>query len=276
MNTAYVNGQFLPENVASLGISDLSIRRGFGIFDFFRTVGFTPLFLNDHINRFFASAEQLNLEIPVSREELKEICNRLINQNQIQDSGIRMILTGGYSPNGYKPTNPNLIITNEPATVVSEKVRRQGVKIITHDFQREFPEVKTINYLTGIMKQQEAEKTGAFDVLYHNNGVVRELTRSNIFIVDENNDLLTPSSKILKGITRKYVIQLAQKHLDVKEKEITMNDLFAAKEVFLTGTTKKVLPIIQVDDKIFGNGTPGEISLRLADEFNALEKERID
>lgn len=275
MNVAYVNGQFLTEDEATLGITDLSIRRGFGVFDFFRSVGFTPLFIDDHISRFFTSAELLNLQVPVSKDELKNICRRLINENKIKDSGIRMILTGGYSPNSYKPIKPNLIITNEHAKVVSDKVRSQGVKIITHDYQREFPEAKTINYLTGIMKQQEADKVGAFDVLYHNNGLLRELTRSNIFVIDKENNIYTPVNKILKGVTRKYVIQVAKKHFNIEEKNITIDDLFTAKEVFLTGTTKKVIPIIQVDEKILGGGKPGEVSLKIVEEFNALEKELV-
>lgn len=273
MMIAYMNGQYLPEKEASLGITDLSIRRGFGIFDFFRSVGFNPLFIDDHISRFYASSEKINLKIPVPQDEIKRICKKLIFENKIEDSGIRIILTGGYSANGYTPAEPNLIITNEPVKVVSEDVRSKGVKVISHDYQREYPDVKTINYFTGIMKQKEAEAKGAFDILYHDRGALRELTRSNIFIVDENNNLLTPANKILKGITRKNVIQLAKKDFNVEEKDLSMNDLFSAKEVFLTGTTKKILPIIQLDDQIISDGKPGIVSLKLIEEFNTLEAE---
>src|SRR4051794_31085807 len=100
---AFLNDHFLDEDQASVGIADLSIQRGFGIFDFLRTASYVPLFIDDYIDRCFNSARQLRLELPYTREDLKAIIFQLIDKNRIATSGIKIILTGGYSPDGFEP-----------------------------------------------------------------------------------------------------------------------------------------------------------------------------
>lgn len=275
MMFAFINKEFIREENAVLGINDLAIRRGFGIFDFFRTVNFKPLFIDEHIARFYASAEKTGLEVPLNKTELKETCISLVKVNDMPDSGIRIILTGGYSPNSYTPLQPNLIITNEEIKLVGESMRAKGIKIISHDYQREFPEVKTINYFTGVMMQQKANTVGAFEVLYHNHGQVRECTRSNIFAVVGEGRIKTPNEKILKGVTRRKVIDIINDKFSVEEGPLTMEELFYAKEVFITGTTKRVLPVIRIDDHIIGDGNPGNITMDIFDEFYQLEQMQL-
>ena len=275
MSLAFINNDFIEEEKAVIGIHDLAIRRGFGIFDFFRTAGLNPLFIDDHIARFFASAEKVNLTIPVSQQELKNICHTLIEKNKMYDGGIRIILTGGYSPNSYQPVASNLLVTNEPVKLPDESMRRKGIKIISHDYQREFPQVKTINYFTGVMMQQKANATGAYEVLYHDKGQVRECTRSNIFAVLDRGKIKTPDEKLLLGISRRKVIELAKKDFVVEEGPLTMNELLNAKEVFITGTTKRVLPITQVDEHIIGDGKPGEVTMKIYNDFYQLEQMQV-
>lgn len=272
MKLAFVNDEFIAEEKAVLGINDLAIRRGFGVFDYFRTVGLNPLFIDEHLSRFYSSAEKINLDVPVGKEQLKEICFTLVHKNNIPDSGLRIILTGGYSLNGYLPSTPNLLITNEPVKLPDEYIRSKGIKIISHDYQREFPEVKTINYFTGIMIQQKANAVGAYEVLYHEKGQIRECTRSNIFAVVDKGKLKTPNEKILLGVSRRKVISLAEKKYAVEEGPLSMEELLNAKEVFITGTTKRVLSIIQIDDHIIGDGKPGKITADMFDDFYQLEQ----
>jgi branched-chain amino acid aminotransferase len=275
MKLAFVNNEFIAEERAVLGINDLAIRRGFGIFDFFRTVGLQPLFIDEHLSRFYTSVEKVGLGIPVARDELKEVCIDLVRKNNMPDSGLRIILTGGYSSDGYTPTTPNLIVTNEPIKLVDEATRAKGVKVITHNYQREFPEVKTINYFTGVMMQNKANSVGAYDILYHDHGQVREFTRSNIFALTGDDKLITPKDKLLMGVTRRKVIDLAKKKFTVEEGPLTMEELLNAKEIFITGTTKRVLPVVQVDDHIIGDGKPGKITMDIFDDFYQLEQMQI-
>ncbi|ELR70363.1 Branched-chain amino acid aminotransferase [Fulvivirga imtechensis AK7] len=268
----FVNDDLLQVEEASIGIRDLSILRGYGIFDFFRVNDNVPIFLDDHIERFFASAEKVVDHISFDRDQILEKISTLINKNGVPLSGIRMVLTGGYSANAYNQGIANLIITQESIKFPDDLSYEKGVKVITHNYVRELPDVKTINYMTGIWMQREIMKQGAFDVLYHSGGRITELTRSNFFIVNDQDQLVTPGSGILKGITRKKVLGLASRVVEVLEKDILISDLHQAKEAFLTGTTKKVLPVTQVDEIIIGGGKPGETTRQLMDMFKGLER----
>ena len=271
----FVNDDLVQIEEASIGIRDLSILRGYGIFDFFRINDNVPLFLNDHIDRFFASAGKITDQIPFDRDQLLEKIFKLIRKNMMPMSGIRIVLTGGYSANAYNPGIPNLIITQEPIKFPDDLSYKTGVKVITHNYVRELPEVKTINYMTGIWMQKEIRQQNAYDVLYHSSGHITELTRSNFFILNNYDQLVTPQSGILKGVTRKKVLELASDIVEVVEKDILLSDLEKAKEAFLTGTTKRILPINQVDRVIVGSGKPGDVTKQLMDLFHNMEREYV-
>ncbi|GGK79046.1 aminotransferase class IV [Rufibacter glacialis] len=272
---AYLHEEILPLESAYLHVSDLSIQRGYGIFDFFKTLNGQPLFLEEYLNRFYASALLMGLQVPLSEEELTATLTQLIQMNGLIDSGVKMILTGGYSANGYDPGPPNLIILQQPLTMPSEAQLATGIKVITHDYVRELAAAKTINYTVGIRLIQQIKAKGADDVLYHQNGVVSEFPRSNFFLVKEDGTLVTPAREILHGVTRKNVLELARKKYKVEEGTITLEDIAQAKEAFMTSTTKRILPIVEVDGKSVGNGKPGTVSLDLLQDLIALEEAQI-
>jgi branched-chain amino acid aminotransferase len=258
--TAFINGDFIDEKDTCLHISDLAIQRGYGVFDYCRTNNHIPVHLNDHIDRFIQSATIMHLPLPVSREELISIVHQLLQKNQIAQSGIRLLLTGGYSPDSYELIKPNLIILQHPLVLRTEGIFQTGIKVITHEYVREFPCAKTINYSMGIWLQQKIKESNAADVLYHQQGEVSEFPRSNFFIVTKDEVVVTPQKNILPGITRKKILQLVSKKFRVEERTITLNDIRSAKEAFMTSTTKRILPIVQVDNMIIDSGKPGTIS----------------
>ena len=139
---AFFNGQFLDESKAMLHVSDLSIQRGYGIFDFFRTIEHVPLFLDDYLDRFYRSAEGLRLAVELDRNKLTAVIQELIDQNKIPGSGIRLTLTGGYSPDSYRMALPNFIITQTPLTPPPARWTENGMKLITHEYLRDFPLIK--------------------------------------------------------------------------------------------------------------------------------------
>jgi len=268
---ALVNNELMPVEEASIGITDLAILRGYGIFDFFRLSDGVPLFMDDHINRFFASADKVRLRVPLTRSELSASLFELFEKNNMSVSGIRMILTGGYTPNGYEPGKPNLIITQEPISFPDKEKVANGVKLITHEYLRDIPDVKSINYMTGIWLGEKIAQSGAYDVLYLDKGNVLELTRSNIFIVTKDQVIVTPKELVLHGITRKHVLKAIQHLYKIEERPITLDELLQAEEAFLTGTTKRVLPFVQVDQHIIGQGAPGKVTKNIIQQFLALE-----
>lgn len=261
----FINDEFVPAGHAALLITDLSIQRGYGIFDFFKTLGGQPVFLDDHLDRFFRSADQLRLPVGKTRDELKSIIAGLQRRNAIPDSGIRMTLTGGYSPDGYTLANPNLVITQRALDVTLSQECRETIRLIAHPHQRQMPETKTIDYLMAIWLQPLIKDRGANDVLYHHNGLVSECPRSNFFIVTADDVLATPGKNVLKGITRMKVLDLARPQFIVEgrtlrpeERDVKLEELMTAKEAFITSTTKLIIPVTHIDNIPVGKGTSHE------------------
>jgi len=269
---SFINNEFLPAEKTFVHVSDLSTQRGYGIFDFFKVVNGQPLFLEDYFDRFFRSAEAMRLSISLSREELRKVIYELIAKNGQPDCGIKMILTGGYSPDGYEIATPNLIISQHKLTMPASNLLEKGVKIITHEYVRDIPQVKTINYTMGIWLQSKVKERQAYDVLYYMNGHVSEFPRCNLFIVLHDGTVITPAERVLHGITRKNILSLSNKEVIVQEGNVTLTDVLNAREVFLTSTTKRIVPIVQVDDTVIGNGKPGIVTLELLHDLTNMEK----
>ena len=216
MSFTFLNHTFLPAAGASLGVSDLAIQRGYGIFDYFKTIDNRPIFLDDHLDRFYHSAARMRLAAGKTREELKAIIAELQQLNQLPDSGIRITLTGGYSPDSISPGLPNLIITQHPL-IPPRKDCPPPVRLISYPHQRQLPDVKTIDYLMALHLQPDICDRGAFDVLYHYNGVITECPRCNFFLVTADGTLVTPARNVLKGITRMKVLEFAYANSKVEE-----------------------------------------------------------
>lgn len=271
----FINGQFVEEEKASLRLNDLSIQRGYAAFDFFRTKNYIPLFLDDYLQRFFNSIEGMHLTSPLSKKELKAVIDELINKSFLPDAGIRLLITGGYSADGYEISTPNFIISQHKIQLTDAVKFSNGIKVITHEYLRELPGVKSINYLTGVWLQKEVKEKNAADVLYHKQGVVSEFPRANLFIVDKNNTLITPDKNILPGITRKKLIETAEKKIKTELRDISLDEVKNAAEVFMTSTTKRLLPITTIDETIIGTGKAGPVTTMLNDAFLKMEEEYI-
>jgi D-alanine transaminase/branched-chain amino acid aminotransferase len=263
-----INDQLISEAEAKIHISDLSIQRGYGIFDFLKTINGKPIFIEDHFNRFFNSAKSLHLELAYDRTSLLEKVNELIQANDILNSGIKFTLTGGFSEDGYQMGKPNLLITQTPFEISKNNVDN-GIKLVTYNHQRQLATVKTIDYLQAIRLQPYIKESGADDVLYHYNGSLRECPRANFFIV-KGNEVLTPQTDILKGITRSKVLQLAGHNFTISERELTLDDLATATEAFITSSTKNILPVLAIDGKPIGNGNIGKITYQLHNQLNEI------
>lgn len=268
---AFVRDQFVAVDDALIHVSDLSIQRGYGIFDFFKISDGHAYFLRDHLNRFFESARILKLPVPLQWQEIESLIHQLIARNEMPESGIKLILTGGYSSDGYVPSESNFVMTQHALKLPSPGQVEKGLRIITYPYFKEFPAAKSINYMMGIWLLDLLQQEQAADVLYYHNEIISEFPRCNVFIVDDAGSLLTPSRNVLKGVTRKNVISLATRSMTVLEKDITRDDLYAAKEVFLTSTTKRILPIVEADHRVIGNGKPGPVALALLEQLLALE-----
>lgn len=250
----FLNTSFLPAAEAKLHVSDLSIQRGFGVFDYFKSVGGNPVFLDDHLDRFFHSAGYLRLPIPRSREELKSIITELIRLNLLPDSGIRITLTGGCSPDSVTRGEPNLIITQQPLPAPLTEACAPPIRLISYPHQRQLPEAKTIDYLMALHLQPTIRERGASDVLYHHDGIITECPRCNFFLVSADGVLVTPGRNMLKGITRKYILlEAAAAGIPAIERDIRLSELNTGREAFISSTSRHIIPVSHVDDIAIGH-----------------------
>ncbi|TXE04054.1 aminotransferase class IV [Algoriphagus aquimarinus] len=265
----FADGQIISTEKASIHPMDLGLIRGYGIFDFFRTVNFKALFLDSYLDRFFASAEKTFLPLDYSRAELKTVIQDLIEKNHLKEGGIRMVLSGGVSPNHFSPAKGKLFIFAESLIFPAQEKYEKGIKLLSLEYVRPIAEIKTTNYAFPVWDSMRWKDAGAEDVLYHMNGIISESSRSNFFIVKDG-VISTPDVHVLMGITRKHIIELAG---DVQIRPISMQEALNADEAFITSTTKVLLPVTQIDDHEIGTGRPGPVSLDLLAKFRELEKE---
>ncbi|MEM6318326.1 MAG: aminotransferase class IV [Bacteroidota bacterium] len=270
-----VNGEIVPIEKAVINIQDLGFLRGYSVFDFFRIYKGQPVFIEDHLARFERSAEKLGLEIPYTKAELVEKIVDLAKANQMDFGGIKLILTGGYSANGFLPAKPNFVMLASQLTTYPESVFTKGVKLMAYQYTRETPYTKTTNYLMPISLQKEIEEAEAFDVLYHDGTYISESARSNFFIVNQAGTIVTPDKNALEGITRKQVLAIAQKHFDVEIRPITLKETRAAREAFMTSSTKGVMPVRQVDFWRINQGIIGDTTKRLMQLFQQHVEEYV-
>lgn len=265
----YLNGLIVPAEQALLHVNDLGLLRGFGIFDFFRAIDGKPIFIEDHLDRFENSARLMGLKIPTSREELKAIILEIIRQNPQPLLGVKMVMTGGYSEDGYSPAEKsNLIVIGKPFAFKPADI---GMKLMSIEYRREIPEIKTLNYIVPIRALAKMREQGADDVLYHQNGLISESSRSNIFII-KNEKIITPVDGALFGVTRKHILNFAKRYFVVEERDVTIQEYWDADEVFTTGSTKRIIAITQTDQKIFSEGKVGKITKKLQELFLEHEK----
>jgi len=263
-----INNEIVPEAQAKLGVNDLSIQRGYGIFDFLKVINNQPIFIDDHLNRFYKSAEEMYLDVDLDRPALKRAIHKLMEMNNLPDSAIKIILTGGYAEDGYTMGKPNLIITQVPFTM-EDRTNLKGLKLVTYNHQRQLPAIKTIDYLQAIRLRPYIKNNNADDVLYHNNNFIAECPRANFFIVTED-EIITPKDNILSGIIRSKVLKLTIENYRIIERNIVLSELALAKEAFITSSTKNAWPVISIDGKPIGDGNPGKITSLINEKLNEL------
>lgn len=261
-----INNHLVKADEAALNVSDLSILRGFAIFDYFLFRQRQPLFLEDYLDRFYRSAKLIHMEIPYSKEEFAAQIFQLIAANGEEEGGIRLLLTGGYSPDSYTPTDPNILILQHPLPANAYRTNT-SIRLMTYPYLRDLPEVKTTNYATGIRLIPEMKRRGADDLLYLDGDWVRESARSNFFLVFDDNRVVTARDKVLLGVTRKQILHLAGLRYPVEEREVHISEIRHAREAFFTSSIKGVLPVTQIDDQIIGDGKIGPVASQLQQDF---------
>lgn len=260
MTVYYVDGNFVSADKAMIPVDDLAVLRGIGICDIMRTFYKKPYFVDEHIDRLMASGEKIGLSLPWSRSKIKQIVFQTLDKNPgLEEVNIRIVITGGSSPDFLTPTGrPRLIVMVTPINKLPEKWYTQGVKVITLVQERPLAGAKVTSYISAAMAMTRAKAAGATEVIYvDRNHNAMEGTTSNLFAFFGNTLVTPPADGILKGITRKVILSLARDRYDVSESPLPLEKLLTADEVFITGTNKGVVPVVKIDDTPIKDGRPG-------------------
>ncbi len=272
----YFNGTIAPTDQLTVGVADLGLLRGYGLFDYFLTYNGRPFQWDWYWERFQNSATRLHLPLPLGKDETHAVVMNLIERNAelgetVVDTAFRFVLTGGYSADSITIEQPNLLILTEAIHPVPPVQYQQGIKVILDDYMREMAEVKSTDYKRVILMADAIRAAGALDLLYHKGGEISELSRSNFFIINGDR-LITPDRHILHGITRRTVLELAKTDFRVEERPVLLSELYDADEAFTTSSTKKVLPITQIGELTIGDGHVGRGATFLLERFDELIK----
>jgi branched-chain amino acid aminotransferase len=265
----YFNGEIVPLDQPVFRTNDLGLLRGYGLFDFFRTYNGVPFRWDDYWQRFENSARLLKLPLPVTQGETEKVLADLHSMSGEAEVAFRFVLTGGYAPDSVHVVQPNLLIRTEALPQDNPAGRLKGIKVLPYEYVRDLPEVKTTNYVHMVLMADELKRQQAADLLFHKDGEVSELTRSNLFAF-QGDKLITSDRNILNGVTRRVVIELAKADFEVEIRPISYREVITADEVFTTSTTKWVMPVVQIGDQPVANGLAGKRTLHLQRQFEEL------
>jgi len=271
MTIYYVDGKFVPSHKAVIPVDDLAVLRGFGICDIMRTFNGVPYFLDEHINRLVASGKKIGLSLPWTTHEIKTIVRKTLEKNkQTAEANIRIVITAGSSPDYLTPSGtPRLIVMVTPIKKLPEEWYSNGVKVITIFQERPLAGAKVTAYIPAAMALKQAQQSGAVEAVYVNTqNQALEGTTSNLFAFFGQTLVTPPAQGILKGITRKLILSLANAFFQIEEKPLFLDQLLAADEVFITGTNKGVVPVVQIDDTLISLGKPGKNTRKLIQELD--------
>ena len=276
----YIDGEYYPKSEAKISVFDHGLLYGDGVFEGIRAYDGRILKLDEHIARLYASAKTIDLEIPLSKEELKEAILLTTRKNDLKDAYIRVVVTRGHGDLGLDPRKcPKatviIIVGHFPplfggvnATAIVANTRRNAISALN-------PMIKSLNYLNNILAKVEANRANVNEaIMLNQSGTISEGTGDNLFIVKDGKILTPPpAAGILIGITRGIAIQFAEEiGVEVIERQITVHELITADEAFLTGTAAEIVPLVEVNGKKIGNGEAGSITLKLIEKYKEIRK----
>ena len=275
----YMNNNLVDASEATVSVFDHGLLYGDGIFEGIRLYDSCVFKLDEHLERLEYSAKAIMLEMPWSRQQIADAVCETCRANDLKDGYIRLVVTRGVGSLGLSIKNcdqPQLIIIADKIQLYPQEFYDNGLKIITVPTRRSNPAalppaVKSLNYLNNILAKIEAQHLGYHEaIMLNDQGYIAECTGDNVFIVHKG-ELITPaaSSGALKGITRDTALAIAEElGIPWREANMTRYDVWVAEEVFLTGTAAEIVPIVEIDARVIGDGKPGPITAKLLESFH--------
>ncbi len=280
-----VGDEIFAHDEAKVSASDRGFLYGDGIYETLRIYGGVPFEMEEHLERLHESAEALYMHLPWSDGELADKIRRTLEANETAEGRLRITVTRGEGDVRARPEelrSPEIVIRAQPYEPPGDEFYRRGVGVEISERIRNLPgaldpAIKSGNLLNNLLARFEMRQRDTFEILLPNSrGELTEGSLSNIFLVDGHSRLLTPSAEsgILLGITRKWVMDLARGlGMEVVEKAVMPEELFEAKEAFITASTLEILPVKEVEGRTIGAGEAGPETLKLLDAYRQRVRE---
>jgi len=274
----WIDGRVRDGSEARIPVSDHGLLYGDGVFEGIRVYGRRIFRLEAHLQRLASGAKALGLALPGGLGAVREVALETARAFGADEAYLRLIVTRGDGPLGIDPTQcsePRLICIADRIAVFPEHKRSAGIDLLTSSWRRPpadvlDPRVKSLNYLNNVLAKLEAKQRGADEALLLNAaGSIAETSVANLFAVRDG-DLLTPPTTdgALEGITRATVLELAASlAIPAREQSLGRFDLFAASEVFLTGSGAGLVPVRSLDGRSIGAGGPGPVYEKIWSAF---------
>lgn len=258
-----------------IDIEDRGYQFGDGIYEVIRVYSGKIFRLQDHLDRFQRSADEIGLQLPYSLDRLRQLLQELVEVNHLADGTLYLQASRGIAPRShpFPEASQSVIVAY---TVVAERPLnhlQNGIRtIIQPDIRWLRCDIKSLNLLGAVLAKQKAKEHGCQESILHRDGTVTEGSATNAFLVKDGHLITHPADNlILHGITRQVVLELAEAlEIPVKEEAFSLQDLNEADEVFVTGTTMEISPVIEIDGRPVGDGQPGTIVRRLQEAFEQL------
>lgn len=275
MEYVIVDDKVLDRTEAKVDIEDRGYQFGDGVYEVIRVYNGKMFTGIEHLNRLAESAEKIRMKLPYSPEELLARMEELISKNEVETGTVYMQFTRGTSPRNHVFPGEEVATT---FVAYTRKVPRpvdpmeKGVRaILDEDIRWLRCDIKSLNLLGNLLSKQKAAEAGCFEAILHRGETVTEGSHSNISIVKDGVVITHQADNhILNGISRQKVLEICRNEgIPFEERAYTLEELSSADEVFSSGTTVEVMPVVEVAGKPVGNGQPGPVTRKLQTLFKA-------
>lgn len=276
----FLNGKMLPIEEANISVLDRGFLLGDGVYEMIPSYGGRLFRLQQHLQRLQNSLDAIRIKNPYTEAEWEKILTDLVSQQTTTDQSVYLQVTRGTAPkrDHVFPAEvvPTVFAMSNPIAPVSEEILQKGVSAITlNDIRWDRCDIKAITLLANVMLRQQALDEGAAEAILVSRGYAHEGAASNLFIVSGGRIITPPKdNQLLPGVTRDLVLELAIEHQMVyEERPIKEDELLQADEIWLTSSTKEVLPVTRLNNTPVNNGLPGPVWKKMIELYRQYKQE---
>ncbi|MED5509705.1 MAG: D-amino-acid transaminase [Pseudomonadota bacterium] len=265
MRTVFLNGEYLPADQAHISVLDRGFLLGDGVYEVIPVYQGLPFCLNEHLQRLQRSLDGVRMANPYSIEQWSEIIARLVRDNEGENQAVYLQVTRGVAPRDHvfpEGVEPTAFVMTNPIKPLPEWYKQDGIKAITvKDIRWAQCDIKAITLLPNSLLRQQAQDAGAQEAILIRDGYMTEGSASNSYAVLDGVIYTAPKDeKVLPGITRDVVLELARSAgVSYREQAVSAQQLKQADEIWISSSTRELLPVTTLDDAPVGNGKPGPV-----------------